>query len=114
MPPSDNAKPNSIAPTKTSYALRDDVLNRLVQIVQEAFLTGVDCTDLLRQIRLEVTDSASLELESGQSLGRHHLLSLTSDYRQQVKEGHERMVAEIEKKIAESALEPKAKFITEF
>ncbi len=97
---------------KTTYAMRDDVWNRVVQIVQEAFLTGVDCTDLLRQIRLEVTDTANLELTSGQSLGQHNLLSLTPEYRQQVKEGHDRMLAEIETKRAET--KPGTKFITEF
>lgn len=31
----------------------DSIWHRVVQIVQEAMLTGVDCSDLLRQIRVE-------------------------------------------------------------
>lgn len=32
--------------------LNDNVLHRVVQILQEALLTGVDVSDLMRQIRL--------------------------------------------------------------
>ena len=34
------------------FKLDDSVLHRVVQIVQEAFLTGVDCADIMRQIEL--------------------------------------------------------------
>lgn len=68
----------------------DDVWNRVVQIVQEGMLTGVDVTDLLRQIRVCRWES---------DMGSVHL---TRSYMKQVKEGHERMVDESTKLKAES------------
>lgn len=68
--------------TKTTFAMKDEVWHRVVQIVQEALLTGVDCSDLLRQVRVQESKSGS-ELE------------LTPEYVQQVKEGYDRMVAEV-------------------
>lgn len=58
----------------------DSVWHRVVQIVQEAMLTGVDCADLLRQVRV-VPDSSD-----------PHVLVLSSDYQKQVKEMHEKML----------------------
>lgn len=58
----------------------DGVWHRVVQIVQEAMLTGVDCADLLRQVRV-VPD----ETDSG-------TLILSIDYQKQVKEMHEKML----------------------
>lgn len=63
----------------------DDVWNRVVQIIQEGMLMGVDVTDMMRQIRVcrwEADDDA---------------LHLTEDYRRQVREGHEQMVREAER-----------------
>ena len=37
-----------------SYKLSDNVLARIVQIVQEGLLLGVDVVDLMRQIEVEV------------------------------------------------------------
>ncbi len=58
------------------FKLADSVLHRVVQIVQEAFLTGVDCADIMRQIRLQVDDNDS------------NSLVLTSEYKKQVTEMH--------------------------
>jgi hypothetical protein len=58
----------------------DSVWHRVVQIVQEAMLTGVDCSDLLRQVRV-VPDETD-----------DHVLVLSSDYQKQVREYHEKML----------------------
>ena len=42
--------------------LSDDVLARIVQIFQEAMLTGTDCSDLMRQIQVEVDPVDSTQL----------------------------------------------------
>jgi hypothetical protein len=63
-------------------AIGDDVWNRVVQIIQEGMLMGVDVTDLMRQIRVCFWDADE---------GTVHL---TKSYIQQVKDGHKRMVAE--------------------
>ena len=61
---------------------KDMVWHRVVQIVQEAMLTGVDCADLLRQIRV-VPDETD-----------PHVLVLSPDYERQVKEMHTKMLAQ--------------------
>jgi len=58
----------------------DNVWHRVVQIVQEAMLTGVDCSDLLRQVRV-VPDETD-----------DHVLVLSPDYQKQVREMHEKML----------------------
>lgn len=68
------------------YVISDLVWARVVQIVQEGLVTGVDVTDLMRQIRVEQPNKNS------------NVLELTSAYRKQVKESHERMIAEVEKR----------------
>lgn len=60
--------------------IADRVWQRVVQIVQEAMLTGVDCADLLRQVRV-VPDETD-----------PHVLVLTADYERQVKEMHEKLL----------------------
>lgn len=46
-----------------TYSLSDQVWSRVVQIVQEALLMGVDIVDLLRMIRVSsVENSEQLEL----------------------------------------------------
>jgi hypothetical protein len=57
----------------------DSVWHRVVCIVQEAMLTGVDCADLLRQVRV-VTDP---DTDS---------LILSPEYQKQVREMHEKML----------------------
>lgn len=62
-----------------TLAFNDEVWHRVVQVVQEAILTGVDCTELLREIR--VTEGTAGDLV------------LTEAYKTQVKEKHAEMVA---------------------
>jgi len=58
----------------------DSVWHRVIQIVQEAMMTGTDASDLLRQIR--VMPDASDE----------HTLVLTPEYQQLVRESHEKLL----------------------
>ena len=62
-----------------TYKLDDSVLHRIVQIVQEAFLTGIDCTDIMRQIELEPHAQDSK-------------LVLTPAYKAMVERQHEEML----------------------
>ena len=61
--------------------LADSVSMRLVQIFQEAIMTGVDGADLLRQVRLQPDPSDP------------NVLVLDGDYKQQVKEMHAKLEA---------------------
>jgi hypothetical protein len=73
---------------ENSYVIGDDVWNRVVQIVQEAMLMGVDCADLLRQVRVNVTGD---------------VLSLTPEYRKMITEHHDKLLTELnEKRAAET------------
>lgn len=65
---------------KDGYTFTDGVWHRVIQIVQEAMLSGVDCADLLRQIRVCGTS------------GDPTVLELTPDYQRQVREMHEKML----------------------
>ena len=58
----------------------DSVWHRVVQIVQEAMLTGVDCADLLRQVRV-IPDASD-----------PHVLVLSADYQRQVRDMHDKML----------------------
>jgi hypothetical protein len=60
----------------------DSIWHRVVQIVQEAMLTGVDCSDLLRQIRVihDETDP--------------NVLVLSPEYQKQVREMHEKLLSQ--------------------
>ena len=58
----------------------DGVWHRVVQIVQEAMLSGIDCADLLRQVRV-VPDETD-----------DHVLVLSPEYQRQVREMHEKML----------------------
>lgn len=58
----------------------DSVWHRVVQIVQEAMLTGVDCADLLRQVTVVPDETDS------------HVLVLSAEYQKQVKEMHSKML----------------------
>ena len=58
----------------------DGIWHRVVCIIQEAMLTGVDCADLLRQVRV-VPDETD-----------PHVLLLTPEYQRQVREMHEKML----------------------
>lgn len=44
--------------------LSDNVLRRMIQIFQEAILTGEECTDKLRDVKVNVSDGiVELDLE---------------------------------------------------
>jgi len=64
------------------YTCADEVWFRIVQIVQEALLTGTDCADLLRQIRL--------------SKGDNDQMILSATYKEQVKRMHEKLLENAE------------------
>lgn len=64
------------------FKFADSVSMRLVQIFQEAIMTGVDGADLLRQVTL------------APDVNSPNVLTLTPEYQKQVTEGHQRMVAE--------------------
>ena len=73
----------------------DSVWHRVVQIVQEAMLTGVDCSDLLRQVRVipDETDP--------------HVLVLSPEYERQVREMHEKMLKQTKEMAAAAATGPR-------
>ena len=60
--------------------LDDTVLVRIVQIIQEAMLTGTDCVDYMRLIELE---------ESSENKGK---LVLTEQYQEVVAREHEQLL----------------------
>jgi hypothetical protein len=74
-----------------TYKISDSVWHRVVQIIQEAMLTGVDCADLLRQVRVQVDTSSS------------DCLVLSEAYQKQVEEMHAKYLAEIQQKKSESS-----------
>lgn len=69
---------------KPEFTISDDVWRRVVQVVQEAMLTGLDCVDYFRQIRVEQSEENSSELV------------LTSGYKQMVREHHKKLLDEAE------------------
>ena len=67
-----------------TYKLNDDVLRRIVQIMQEGMLTGTDVADHMRMIRL--TPSTE-DTES---------LVLTDDYIKMVETQHETLLRDLD------------------
>jgi len=67
-----------------SYRLSDNVLRRVVQLMQEGLLTGTDVTDHMRMIRLEENADDSEQLE------------LTVEYKKLVDLQHESMLREVD------------------
>jgi len=66
-----------------SYKLSDNVLARIVQIIQEGFILGIDVVDLMRMIEVKVSaDGTNLEL--------------TEDYVKKVAEHHKQLVEDAE------------------
>lgn len=65
----------------SSLRLHDEVLQRFVQIIQEAMLFGVDCADIMRQVRLEVSEDGLT-------------LVLTDSYKQMVEQHHQKMLSD--------------------
>jgi hypothetical protein len=72
--------------------LADSVWHRVVQIIQESMLTGVDCADLLRQVRLQVNSTDPTELV------------LTDEYQRTVAENYKQMVAAALRRNSEAQL----------
>ena len=67
-----------------TYSLSDNVLRRIVQVMQEGMLTGTDVTDHMRMIRLTPSDDDLSKLV------------MTQDYQDLVENQHEIMLHEIE------------------
>lgn len=65
------------------FKLHDTVLARIVQILQEALLTGTDVADIMRLIEVEDNGDGTV--------------SLTKEYRDLVNQHHQKMLADIEK-----------------
>jgi hypothetical protein len=68
--------------------LHDTVLMRIVQIIQEAMLMGVDCVDIMRQVEVEYSSE-------------ENKLVLTEDYKKMVVDHHEKWLEEAEKLLKE-------------
>ena len=68
--------------------LHDIVLMRIVQIIQEAMLMGVDCVDIMRQVEVEFSPE-------------ENKLVLTEDYKKMIVEHHEKWLEEAEKLLKE-------------
>lgn len=66
----------------SKFKFADSVSMRLVQIFQEAIMTGVDGADLLRQVQLVPDESDP------------HVLVLSPEYQQQVRETHAKLEAQ--------------------
>ena len=77
------------------FKLSDHVLRRIVQIMQEGFLTGTDISDHMRMMRLE-EDAQNSEY-----------LILTDEYKSLVDKQHEHMLEEVEElKVAAAESKP--------
>ena len=69
--------------SSTCYKLADSVLHRLVQIVQEGILMGIDVADLLREIKL-VPDTLN-----------ESTLVLTKEYVEHVETSHKQYLNDV-------------------
>jgi hypothetical protein len=67
----------------TTFRLDDNVLRRMVQIMQEGMLTGTDVADHMRMIRLQSSNEET------------DVLILTEDYATLVSGQHEAMLQEV-------------------
>lgn len=65
------------------YKLSDEILYRIVQILQEAILMGIDVTDMLRMIRVTTNETDQLVLSDA--------------YKQQVEKMHEKWLDNVAK-----------------
>jgi len=75
---------NKDVDVKVEFKLDDSVWHRVIQIVQEAILTGVDCSDIMRLVRVEHSDNDPCTLV------------LSKSYRDQVTKEYEKMVTHAE------------------
>jgi len=79
---------------ETEFRLNDNVIARIVQIIQEGFLTGTDVSDHMRQIRMC----------QGESNNEFTSLVLTPEYKKQVEVNIQKMVDFVEEKQNERRL----------
>jgi len=68
----------------SKFKLADSVSMRMIQIFQEAIMTGVDGADLLRQVELEP------------DLSDVNTLVMTEEYKALVKDSHEKLLRQAE------------------
>lgn len=73
---------NNQQTTTEIFKLDDEVLHRFVQIFQEALLLGIDCSDIMRQVRLVNIDG---------------VMFLDPEYKAFVKKYHENLLDEAER-----------------
>lgn len=64
------------------FKFADSFFHRVVQIIQEAMITGVDCADLMRQIRVTASED---DLQ---------VLVLSPEYEKQVRAMHEKLLSQ--------------------
>ena len=74
---------------KTILTLSDNVIARIVQIIQEGLIMGTDITDHMRMMKMEV--------------GENDKLQLTDDYVKQVNEGYDKFNKEMSEKLNSQA-----------
>lgn len=67
------------------YRLADSVLHRVIQMLQEAMLIGVDIADLMRQMELKPDENDP------------HVLVLSEEYLEQIKRWHKQLLADAER-----------------
>lgn len=83
-----------------NYKIADEVWHRIVQIIQEAMLEGVDCADLLRMVRVTASDTTGD-------------LVLTEEYKQSVKEMHEKLLEQAKELANKSLVSSTTKLIVD-
>jgi len=80
------------------YKLADSVLHRVIQMLQEAMLVGVDVADLMRSMQLQPHENDP------------HVLVLTEEYTEQVKRWHKQLLDDAERLSAQmNGEDPSAK-----
>lgn len=86
---------------RQQFKFADSISMRLVQIFQEAIMTGIDGADLLRQVRMEPDASDP------------NVLVLTPEYQRMVKESFEKLEARAkELQATQTTQEASSRFFT--
>lgn len=67
-----------------TYKFHDSILARIVQIVQEGLLLGIDVADIMRQINVQPDETDP------------HVLVLTPEYKEQVRKNHDKLLEQVE------------------
>lgn len=71
---------------KKDYRFSDQLLGRVLNVIQEAMISGVDVLDLFREMRVKPAD------------GDPHELVLTEDYTKKVDEWHKQIERELQRR----------------